>query len=360
MFKGLYAGRRILITGHNGFKGSWLSYWLQELGADIYGLSLPISTRPNHFELLIPNMPGAHIDLADFQTVQDLMCSFQPELVFHLAAQSLVRRSYREPLLTLQSNVMGSANLLQAARACPALKGLVIVSSDKCYQNQEWPWGYRENEALGGHDPYSTSKACTELLVNCWRDSFFNPGTMQKPPLLASARAGNVIGGGDWAEDRIVPSLIGSAIGNESVNLRSPKALRPWQHVLEALSAYLLLGQKMLEGDGTVAQAWNFGPDDNQPISVLKMAESLQKHWPKINFTCQPEPDAPHEAHILRLDSSKARLLLQWHPVWDAEQTFARCANWYRHYYEKGELSTADDLQEYCRQAKQKGLAWTL
>lgn len=361
MFAGLYSGRRILLTGHTGFKGSWLSLWLQKLQASVLGLSLPPEEGASHFALLRLNLQSKYADISDFQGLRDIVCSFQPELIFHLAAQSLVRKSYHQALQTIRSNVLGTANLLEAARHCESLRGIVVVSSDKCYANQEKTEGYREEEPLGGYDPYSASKACAEILAGSWRDSFFNLADygQKHRVLVASARSGNVIGGGDWAEDRIVPDLMRSAISKQALNLRCPRAVRPWQHVLEALSGYLLLGQKMLAGDKLAAQAWNFGPSEKACVSVEKIARTLQRHWPEITYTCEADPSAPHETGLLRLNCQKARKLLHWRPVWSSAESFRRCAQWYRDFYEEKRLRSEEDLTEYCQQAEQKGLAWS-
>jgi len=361
MFAGLYSGRRILLTGHTGFKGSWLSLWLQKLQASVLGLSLPPEEGASHFALLRLNLQSKYADISDFQGLRDIVCSFQPELIFHLAAQSLVRKSYHQALQTIRSNVLGTANLLEAARHCESLRGIVVVSSDKCYANQEKTEGYREEEPLGGYDPYSASKACAEILAGSWRDSFFNLADygQKHRVLVASARSGNVIGGGDWAEDRIVPDLMRSAISKQALNLRCPRAVRPWQHVLEPLSGYLLLGQLLLAEKPEFADAWNFGPTGQTPISVADTAKALAASWPEISFRMHPQPDAPHEAGLLRLDCSKANSRLHWHPVWTAAETFQRTAGWYRRFYREKQISTADDLATYCKEAAEQDSIWS-
>ncbi|MGH8497910.1 MAG: CDP-glucose 4,6-dehydratase, partial [Methylococcales bacterium] len=319
LFADCYQGCRVLLTGHTGFKGSWLALWLQHLGAQITGLALPPETTPNHWDLLELDIPEYRIDIRDIQAVEQAMWKIQPEMVFHLAAQPLVRRSYRDPLATWSTNVMGTANLLEACRKIPGLKASVVVTTDKCYENQEWPWGYRETDRLGGHDPYSASKAAAELVLASYRSSFFNG---RDCALLATARAGNVIGGGDWSEDRLIPDLIRALTMNETLEIRSPGATRPWQHVLESLSGYLLLGQKLLEGRQDFAEAWNFGPDPESNRTVAEVLAGLSKHWPELAWRSVANPEH-HEANWLYLDSAKSKTRLGWRPVWKLDDTFA-------------------------------------
>lgn len=361
MFTECYHKRRVLITGHTGFKGSWLAFWLHSLGAEICGAALPAEERPNHFSLLKMNFRSEACDIRNADALQKLLRDFQPEVVFHLAAQALVRRSYRNPLETIETNVLGTANLLEACRHCEAVRAIVVISSDKCYENREWEWGYRENEAMGGYDPYSASKGCTELLVSSWRRSFFHPLEYGRThqTLLASARSGNVIGGGDWAEDRLVPDLMKAAAAGQTVDLRNPQAVRPWQHVLEPLSGYLLLGQRLLAGDHKFAEAWNFGPAGQNSISVAETARALAVCWPDISFRMYPQTDTPHEAGLLHLDCSKAHSRMHWHPVWNATETFQHTADWYRRFYRENQIYTADDLATYCQAASIQDLIWS-
>jgi CDP-glucose 4,6-dehydratase len=361
MFNDCYRHRRVLVTGHTGFKGSWLSFWLQLLGAEICGIALPVQEQPNHHSLLNMSFRSEFCDIGNAEALQKLLNDFQPELIFHLAAQSLVRRSYRNPVETFATNVLGSAKLLEACRHCDSLRAVLVVSSDKCYENREWVWGYRENEAMGGYDPYSASKGCTELLVSSWRRSFFHPDEFGRrhQVLLASVRSGNVIGGGDWAEDRLIPDLMKAAAAKQSVELRNPQALRPWQHVLEPLSGYLLLGQHLLAGKMEFAEAWNFGPASQETLSVAEVAQGLSACWPDIAAITQPQMDALHEAELLRLDCSKANSQLKWHPVWNAKETIQRTADWYRRFYREKHLGTADDLAAYCHDAKKQDLIWS-
>lgn len=361
MFTDCYRHRRVLITGQTGFKGSWLAFWLQSLGAEICGAALPAEEVPNHFSLLKMSFRSETCDIRNASALQKLVNDFQPEVIFHLAAQSLVRRSYRNPLGTIETNVLGTANLLEACRQCESVRAIVVISSDKCYENREWVWGYRENEAMGGYDPYSASKGCTELLVSSWRSSFFHPEDYGRKHqiLLASARSGNVIGGGDWAEDRLVPDMMKAAAAKRTVDIRNPQAVRPWQHVLEPLSGYLLLGQLLLAGKPEFADAWNFGPSGQDSISVADTARTLAAVWPEISFRMHPNADAPHEACLLRLDCSKANSRMHWHPVWKAAETFQHTADWYRHFYQENQICTADDLAAYCQAAIEQDLIWS-
>jgi CDP-glucose 4,6-dehydratase len=358
-FSDRYKGRKVLITGSTGFKGSWMAFWLQLMGADVYGYSLAPDTDPSHFSLLNMDITFRSSDIRDFQSVNACFQSFQPEIVFHLAAQSLVRRSYREPLYTFETNIMGTANVIEAARLTESVRAVVIVTSDKCYRNNEWEWGYRESDPLGGHDPYSASKGCAELLTAAYRGSFFakNTGTKNQP-LIATVRAGNVIGGGDWAEDRLIPDVIRAASRKEKVKIRNPHATRPWQHVLEPLSGYLMLGQRLLEGGSVFADAWNFGPSDDDALTVREVLELLKTQWGGVDFVLESNGAQPHEAEMLKLDSSKARLKLGWRPVWDCCQALEKTAKWYEAFYEQGLVSTRSDLGAYINAARSKGLVW--
>ncbi len=360
MFSKCYRHRRVLVTGHTGFKGSWLAFWLQSIGAEVCGIALPAEEQPNHFSLLDMKFRSETCDIRNADALQKLVCDFQPEVVFHLAAQSLVRRSYRKPLETFETNVLGTANLLEACRQCEAVRSIVVISSDKCYENREWIWGYRENDAMGGYDPYSASKGCSELLVNSWRRSFFHPEEYGRKHqvLLASARCGNVIGGGDWAEDRLVPDLMKAAAARQTVGIRNPQAVRPWQHVLEPLSGYMQLGQLLHNGQREFAEAWNFGPSGQDSIRVDEMVRALAATWPEISFRILPQADAPHEAGLLRLDCSKANGRMQWHSTWSVKETIQRTANWYHQFYRKNELYSAIDLADYCRAAAEQDLIW--
>lgn len=354
LFSGTYADRRVLVTGHTGFKGSWLCLWLTALGARVTGLALAPDTDPSHWSLLgLNQVCDLRLDLRDNMRVRQALEQAQPVIIFHLAAQPLVRRSYREPLATFDTNVLGLVHLLEAIRSVPSVRALVNVTTDKVYLEQPADAGYHEGHPLGGHDPYSTSKACAELVTECYRKSFFDDGG----PRVATARAGNVIGGGDWSEDRLVPDLVRAASSNSTLQIRHPEAVRPWQHVLEPLAGYLRLGERLLAGD-TVEGPWNFGPAADATLPVQALVSMMQEHWPKLRSEQQPGPH-PHEASTLRLDASKAAQRLGWHPVWDAQTTLQSTIHWYRDYYERGQLHSRADLQAYVDAARLSGLEWT-
>lgn len=348
MFNSVYQGRKVLVTGHTGFKGSWLVTWLQKLGAEVCGYSLPAPTNPAHWDLLKLDMRSEIADIRDAEKLRAVFTSFQPEIVFHLAAQPLVRRSYGNPDETFETNVVGTVRVLDAVRACDSVRAVVNVTSDKCYENREWVWGYRENDPMGGYDPYSASKGCAELVAGAYRQSYFNPETYgtKHQVLLASCRAGNVVGGGDWAEDRLIPDIMRAVSRGEIVTIRNPHATRPWQHVLEPLSGYLLVGQKLLEGDASVSGSWNFGPDDEGSISVEEVVCRIQEFWPEVDCRFGRE-GGPHEAGLLKLDISKARQVLNWRPIWSAKKCFEHTTNWYRAFYETAKINTKEDLNRY-------------
>jgi CDP-glucose 4,6-dehydratase len=327
--KDFYAGQRVLVTGHTGFKGGWLCLWLKHFGASVAGFSLAPVGTPNLFELAqLADGVQSHIgDIRDAGRLRSVLEQIQPSLVFHLAAQPLVRLSYADPVGTFATNVMGTVHLLDAVRHVPSVRGVVVVTSDKCYDNKEWVWGYRENEAMGGADPYSCSKGCAELVTAAYRKSFAGPESGRS---IASGRAGNVFGGGDWSDDRLIPDIAKAVMKGQPVIIRNPSAVRPWQHVLEPLSGYLLLGQKLLSGDPAWADAWNFGPDAGADLTVGELAETVLHRWGKGRLAIQPDPLAPHEAHLLRLDSSKARTLLKWRPVLSLGEAISWTVDWYR------------------------------
>jgi CDP-glucose 4,6-dehydratase len=359
LFGNVYDGKRVLITGHTGFKGSWLAYWLRELGATVSGLALDPDSEPSHWNLLaLPGIADQRIDLRDRAGVCAAFERNRPEIVFHLAAQPLVRRSYREPGPTFEVNVMGLLNVLDAVRGCPSVRVLVNATTDKVYEDQVSEGGYRESDCLGGHDPYSSSKACAEILSACYRKSFFDRDDGRGfTPRLATARAGNVIGGGDWAEDRLVPDLVRAANSNQSLKIRNPGATRPWQHVLDPLSGYLRLGQMLMES-GEVAEAWNFGPDSDGELTVQELASRLHTNWPALSVELDGNAH-PHEAAILRLNCEKAKQGLAWRPVWNIDTALARTASWYRAFYETGCVNTGEDLATYVGDARRAGLGWT-
>lgn len=324
-----WADRRVFVTGHTGFKGSWLSAWLNLSGARVTGYALSPETSPSLFEdaQLAECVTSILGDVRNQSALSDAMESAEPEIVFHLAAQPLVRRSYVDPLDTLTTNVIGTANLLEAVRRRPSVRVVVIVTTDKCYENREWFWGYRETDALGGRDPYSASKACAELVTGCYRDSFFADSRVA----VASVRAGNVIGGGDWSEDRIIPDIVRSVLSETPALVRNPRAIRPWQHVLDPLGGYLKLAAHLFE-DRELSGAFNFGPGDSEQKTVLDLARSLLRGLGRGELQIAELGPKVHEAHWLRLDSSKARALLDWRPQLGTERAIAWTAHWYAAY----------------------------
>jgi len=361
LYKNIYKGKKVLITGHTGFKGSWLSLWLLDLGAKIAGYSLPPPSNPSHHDILEFDIESRTGDIRDTNSLNRFIKHFKPDIVVRLAAQSIVRKSYREPIATLETNIIGTANILEACRETDSVRAILNITSDKCYENQEWIWGYRENDRLGGHDPYSASKGCSEIITESYRKSFFPLNEYQKEhqTLVASARSGNVIGGGDWGEDRIIPDIVRATSQNEKVHIRNPHATRPWQHVLEPLSGYLLLGQRLLEEKRKFSGAWNFGPSDDAHMNVLSVVENLQKHWPQIDYAISTVNKNPHEANLLKLDCSKARTKLLWTPIWDSNIIFAKTATWYRQYYESGKVISVEQIKEYINDAKLIKTMWT-
>lgn len=358
LFKGSYAGRRVLVTGHTGFKGSWLTLWLQQMGAVVAGLALDPEADNSHWNSLgLSLVLDARVDLRDAAGVNRVVSQFQPELVLHLAAQPLVRRSYREPAATFAVNVGGLVNLFEAVRACPSVRAMVNATTDKVYEQAPGSPAYRESDPLGGHDPYSSSKACAEMVSSSYRRSFFRHDDGRGFPMqLATARAGNVVGGGDWAEDRLVPDFVRAAMAGEPLVLRNPSSTRPWQHVLEPLSGYLLLGQKLLEGE-PVDEAWNFGPHASATLPVAKVVDALSAQWPGLEVIIDAGPHL-HEAAALSLDCTKAAERLDWAPVWDATTTLRRTASWYHDFTSSGSLRSHDDLADYIAGARQSCQAW--
>lgn len=353
-FKNIYRGRRVLVTGHTGFKGSWLVTWLLQLGAEVTGLALTPDGLTSHWELLNSTAQDLRGDIRDLGTVQAAFEQSQPEIVFHLAAQALVRRSYHDPLGNWSTNVMGTANILELCRTTPSVRAVVVVTTDKVYDNNEWLWGYRENDRLGGHDPYSASKAACEVLVESYRKSFFHT---EHAPLIATARAGNVIGGGDWSEDRLVPDLIRALQANSDLEIRSPYSTRPWQHVLDCLSGYLLLGQHLLEGEKAFSEAWNFGPASEDNRTVSEILSTMQSFWPQLRWKISSEPQ-PHEANLLYLDCAKARSRLRWRPVLSLKEGVAMTASWYRTYHTTGKACTMEQLANYFKAAHTANCNW--
>lgn len=336
-----WQGRRVLVTGHTGFKGGWLSLWLHQLGAEVTGFSLPAPTDPSFFEQtrlaeIVDHVEG---DIRDLSSLTEAVRAAEPEIVLHLAAQALVRRSYLEPVETYATNVMGTVHLLEACRQVPSVRAIVCVTTDKCYENREWVWPYRESDPMGGRDPYSSSKGAAEIAISAYRRSFFQEGAS-----VASARAGNVIGGGDWAEDRLIPDIIRSKLAGERPIIRSPDSLRPWQHVMDALSGYLLLAERLVEGDDEYATAWNFGPSEDDARSVGWIADRMVGSTGDANWDQRSEPQL-HEATLLRLDASKARALLGWRSRLTLEDALAKVVDWHTR-VEKGGDAREITLQQ--------------
>ncbi|MDC0601549.1 CDP-glucose 4,6-dehydratase [Aliiglaciecola sp.] len=326
-----WKGKRVLITGHTGFKGSWLCLWLKSLGAEISGYALSPNLTHNLFDAAqIRNDITHHVgNLADPKFLQDCINQQRPQIVFHLAAQAIVRESYESPKQTYETNVMGTLNLLEACRNCKSIKAMVIVSTDKCYENKEWHWGYRESDELGGHDPYSSSKACMEILISSYRRSYFSGDfDAQKKLAIATARAGNVIGGGDWAKDRLVPDILDAIKKKSSISLRYPYSIRPWQHVLEPLSGYINLAEKLYSDGTEYAKAWNFGPEDESAKTVRWITDFVIKNYPSDIKIIEDERDSPHEAKYLKLDCSQSKNSLNWRAKWDLESALLKVIEW--------------------------------
>ncbi|MCF7955583.1 MAG: CDP-glucose 4,6-dehydratase [Phycisphaerae bacterium] len=344
--------KSVLITGHTGFKGAWLSLWLDSLGARVCGYATKPPTKPSLFELAaVDNITESTIaDIRDYSLLVKAFKANEPEIVFHLAAQSLVRPSYDDPVETFSTNLMGTVHLLEAIRNCESVKSVVIVTSDKCYENNQWVWGYRENDPLGGYDPYSSSKACKEILTASYRRSFFNRKTSRtNGTSIASARAGNVIGGGDWATDRLVPDMIKAAIDDRPAVIRNPLATRPWQHVLEPLCGYITLAECLYEDENDADQAWNFGPDESNVRSVNDVCDGMVKRLENAPHWEQDTSENPHEAHLLKLDSAKARRQIGWKTILNFEETLDWTAQWYQGYIagKDGRELTMNDIDRY-------------
>ena len=326
-------GKKVFLTGHTGFKGSWLTLWLQALGARVTGFALAPDTTPNLFTLgrVEDGIESIIGDIRDRALLAKAMKAASPDIVIHMAAQPLVRESYVTPVETYETNVMGTVHVLDAIRQAPGVRSVVIVTTDKCYENREWEWGYRENEAMGGYDPYSSSKGCAELVTSAYRNSFFNPATYAKHGVaVASGRAGNVIGGGDWAADRLIPDIMRAISRGETVNIRNPHAIRPWQHVLEPLSGYLILAERLYTDGPRFADAWNFGPNDSDAQPVQAIVERLTSQWGDGARWSLDGGEHPHEATFLKLDCSKARARLGWRPRWDLNHTLDSIVAWYK------------------------------
>jgi len=381
LINNIYKNKTVLITGHTGFKGSWLAIWLKELGADVVGYALEPPSEPNNFEAtkLQKKITHIHGDIRDLDRLIETFKKYQPEFVFHLAAQPLVRLSYDEPKLTFDTNVGGTVNVFEAVRKTPNVKVLVNITSDKCYENKEWVWGYRENDPMGGHDPYSASKGCAELVFSAYLKSFFsqkNYGDMTRirqnsvscphnsttgPRLgAASARAGNVIGGGDWGKDRLFPDCIRALSSGQKMCIRSPHAIRPWQHVLESLSGYLQLGALLSQDPQKYSGAWNFGPDDSSHLTVAEMVDRLIKYWGSGVWEDLSDPKSLHEAKLLKLNCDKAHAELNWHGVLTIDECLQMTAEWYREFYSGPQTKDmypfcVGQIRQYEKKQQQKG-----
>jgi CDP-glucose 4,6-dehydratase len=335
--KNFWVGKKVFLTGHTGFKGSWMSLWLQSMGAIVKGYSLKPNTTPNLYTVtsLDTVMDSEIGDIRDLNQITKSMTDFNPDVLIHMAAQPLVRLSYQEPVDTYTTNVIGTVNVLEAARKCTNLKAIVSVTTDKCYENKEWEWGYRESEPMGGHDPYSSSKGCAELVTSAYRRSFFSA---EHTASLASARAGNVIGGGDWAEDRLIPDILRAFEKLEPVVIRNPLSTRPWQHVLEPLSGYLVLAQELFLNGDDFAEGWNFGPKDEDCKSVSWILDKIVTYWGNNASWNLDKNNNPHEAGFLKLDCSKASNRLKWNPKWNLELTLKSIVDWHQIYTNGGDL----------------------
>lgn len=337
-----WRSKRVLLTGHTGFKGGWMCLWLKQLGAEVHGLALTPPTEPCLFHVanVAEGMSHFTADVREYETVLAHMQSVQPDIVLHMAAQPLVRRSFQQPIETFATNVMGTVHLLEAARHCNSVKAIVNITTDKCYENREWVWGYRENEPMGGYDPYSSSKACAELVSAAYRQSFLKDSQIA----MATARAGNVIGGGDWASERLVPDILHSLQHKQSVAIRNPQAIRPWQHVLEPLSGYLLLAERLFKNGQGDAEAWNFGPQEEDARPVQWVVERLCEAWGDSAGWHLQEGMHPHEAHFLKLDISKARQRLNWRPRWSIGVALKLTSDWHKAWV------AGEDMHSVCLQ----------
>ena len=349
-----WKGKKVLITGHTGFKGGWLSLWLQHLGADTIGYALTPPTSPSLYNeaSVHENMESIYGDIRSLENLKSVFIKYKPEIVFHLAAQPLVLPSYKDPVETYEVNVMGTLNVLEAIKGCNSVNAAVFITSDKCYENKEWSWGYRENDPVGGYDPYSSSKACAELLVSSYRQSFFSTDVKSdhRNVAIASARAGNVIGGGDWGENRLIPDLISAFSNDNEAIIRNPSAVRPWQHVLEPLAGYLLLAEKLVGEDGNrFSEAWNFGPDQADAQPVQWIVDKMVHCWPSKVAWKLDEKLYPHEANYLKLDCSKAVSRLNWVPKWKLEEAILKVVDWHLAFNDKGNVKNVcfNQIKEY-------------
>jgi CDP-glucose 4,6-dehydratase len=351
LFNDIYKEKKVLLTGDTGFKGTWMAYLLNTIGANLIGYSLSPNTKPSHYKLLNQNYKSFIDDISNLDLLKKIIKNEKPEIIFHLAAQPLVRQSYLNPIETYNTNVIGTLNILEAAKSSNSVKSIVIITTDKCYENTGQNSGYVENDRMGGYDPYSSSKACVEILTNSYRNSFYNlkEYKISHNTLIATARAGNVIGGGDWSDDRLIPDIVKAASLRNQSKIRNANAVRPWQHVLEPIFGYLLLGQKLLEERPEFAEAWNFGPEESSVLKVLEILELAKKQWPDIDYEFESNDNQPHEANYLSLNIDKSKSKLGWHPVWDNFEAVEKTINWYKNYYINGVINTENDVFEYIK-----------
>lgn len=357
LFQGIYNEKKVLITGHNGFKGSWLTLWLSNMGANITGISLDNYQNSKHFEQIKIdiNISEKNHDIRDYNAMLKVISELKPDIIFHLAAQPLVRDSYEDPKYTFETNVMGTLNIFQAVRKAGITTKIVNITTDKVYENIEQNIAYKESDPLGGHDPYSSSKACSEIVSASYKKSFFDNGNV----LLATGRAGNVIGGGDWSKDRLIPDIIRAKIKNEQLEIRCPKSVRPWQHVLDSISGYLRVGQLLLKNNKSAASQWNFGPANDSCVSVEEML-SIYKQIHKVdNVVYNKLYDGKHEAGLLMLDCTKANIELNWTPVWNLNQATEKTARWYSDFIENKSVNTYKDLVDYIDDSTSKKMVWS-
>lgn len=362
LFGEVYKGKKILVTGNTGFKGAWLCLWLLEMGADVYGISNGIPTSPSNFEVseVAKLITHFNVDVSNFQEIHDTIEKIQPDFIFHLAAQAIVKDSYTNPLETFQTNVMGTLNVLETLRVLNKKCTAIMITSDKCYDNVEWIWGYKETDALGGKDPYSASKGGAELVIKTYAESYFKKP--QSNVKIAAARAGNVIGGGDWASHRIIPDAVRSWSENKELIIRSPNATRPWQHVLEPLSGYLLLGQYLFEDDDLCGEAFNFGPKPETNFSVEQLLKEMAKYWPDVKWKSVESKDNVKEAGLLKLNCDKALFYLDWVPNLNFPTTIRFVSEWYKVYYDHSPSKkdiTIEQIRFYINFAKEQDLTWT-
>lgn len=343
MFNNIYKGKKVFVTGYRGFCGSWLSLWLTKLGAKVYGCGHLPNTDPNHYDLLPSVAHPVGMELLDYPELEGALTLVRPDLIIHLAAKAIVARTFKEPRKTFENNIMGAVNILDAARCCENLKGIVMVVTDKVYDNREWHWGYREVDTLKGDDPYSVSKVCVDQITDCYRKCFgLN---------VAVARAGNVIGGGDWSYKRLIPDIVRATAVGEPVIIHTPTATRPFQHVLDALNGYLVLGQKIMEGED-VNRAWNFGPDES--LSVLDILTIAKRVWPDVEWKYSDEPTHPNMVYLLRLDTTESKKLLNWKPVWSIKRAVIKSISWYKHYYRSRSVFSESDITDFEAEVSQR------